>query len=65
MEKVQIIPKTKHMKNRVSQHGSVWHVISDEADRLLVRSLNETFRAPNGSMEHDLRWIRKDECNRL
>lgn len=66
-KQVRIVPKTRHMENRVSQHGSVWNIVSDDVHtgRVLVQSVGETFRAPDGKMEHDLRWVNRGEFVRL
>lgn len=61
--KVRVIPRTKHLSNRVHQHGEIWDVITqnDVTGQVLVRSERMTFRGGNGEMEHDLRWLNRGE----
>lgn len=64
---VKIVPHTRHLENRATQHGYVWEVIveNDTTGKVLVRSLDMTFRTPSGRMEHDLRWLNRGEFVRL
>lgn len=61
--KVRVIPITKHLMNRVHQHGEVWDVITrdDVTGRVLARSEEMTFKGAHGEMEHDLRWLNRGE----
>lgn len=65
-KQVRIIPHTRHLQNRVDQHGDVWNIIVENDDgRVLVQSLDKTFRGANGVMEHDLRWLERGDFIRL
>lgn len=60
MKQIKVIPITKHLKNRINQHGLIWNVLKQENDKILVESLNETFIC-NGIKSKDLRWLNKGE----
>ena len=57
--KVKIIPHTKHLHDRMHQHGEIWNVISrdDVSGRVLAQSQQLTFIGISGEKEHDLRWL--------
>lgn len=53
---VRLKGKTRHGKNRINQHGDVWEVIDEQLTRVLLQSLEETFKTTKGRQK-DWRWI--------
>lgn len=54
--KIKLSPKSQKAKNRISQHGNEWIVIEIRKDRILLRSLNQTFTNKK-QIQFDLRWV--------
>ena len=60
MSVIKLEGTSRHGKNRIAQHGSVWFV--EKVDKflgqpaMLLRSKNETFKCGNRWM-HDGRWV--------
>ena len=61
--KIKILPITKHLKNRIHQHGHIWDIITEDltTGRILAQSENLTFTCADGHKEHDLRWVNPGE----
>lgn len=59
MNQIKLIAKTRHAKNRISQHGEIWLIQSETKDKFLLRSLKKTFNLSNNNFDFDLRWISK------
>ena len=59
-QEVILIPKTRHAKNCIAQHGKNWFVqkVNVLTNRLLLRSSEPTFKGKySGIYSHDLRWV--------
>jgi hypothetical protein len=55
---VRLRGKTRHGKNRINQHGDVWEVVDEQLTKILLQSLQNTFKdTPNRVAEKDWRWI--------
>jgi hypothetical protein len=57
----ELTAKTKHGKNRIHQHGSLWEIVGDGVFRgqeaWSLKSLHPTFDRKRGV--HDGRWVLK------
>jgi len=54
MKLVKIIPKSQRAKNRVNEHGAVQEILVDKPNSFMVRSLNQTWKYPDGTMG---KWV--------
>ena len=55
---VRLKGKSRHGKNRINQHGDVWEVVDEQLTKLLLHSLEKTFKDTPGRVpEKDWRWI--------
>ena len=48
--------KTRHGKNRIQQHGTVWFVKEIRGSRMLLTSEHKT-EGPKHNKGHDWRWV--------
>lgn len=55
---VTIIPKTQRAKNRCKEHGENFEVLEQKDGRILVKSLQKSFRNKD-DMEHWMGWFSK------
>jgi len=59
---VRLKGKTRKGKNRINQHGDVWEVIDEQLTKILLQSLEKTFKdTPGRVAEKDWRWISATE----
>jgi len=57
---ITLKPKSKHGKDRIHQHGTVWKVRLMAGGRIFLESSNKTFRLgdhTNPTMTKDARWV--------
>jgi len=52
--------KSRHGKNRINQHGNEWVVLRMDGPKMLLRSLNKTFKDAPNKWSHDMRWVNTD-----
>ncbi|MBR19784.1 MAG: hypothetical protein CMA64_06525 [Euryarchaeota archaeon] len=59
-QRIRLIPKTRHGKNRIHQHGDEWVVINvgkfRGQDAVNLRSIGKTFKVGE-FMQFDGRWV--------
>lgn len=48
MKLVKIMPISKRAKNRVKEHGGIMEILVDKANSFMVRSVNDSWKYPNG-----------------
>jgi len=58
---ITVKPKSKRMKERVTQHGSSFVLLRTESHRVLVESLEKTWRH-QGKAHNWHGWITDDEA---
>lgn len=51
---------SRHGKNRINQHGEEWVVLRVDGPKVLLRSLNKTFKDGPNQWSHDMRWVNTD-----
>ena len=59
--------KTRHGKNRISEHGETWLVIREctRTNRVLLKSRTKSFKCKKTrTRSHDLRWVDLDGNDR-
>lgn len=56
---VKLTGITRHGKNRVNQHGNIWHIVDETLEEFLLISLGQTFSLGRGVFSEDKRWVFK------
>jgi hypothetical protein len=62
MKLVKLTPKCQRAKNRVKEHGETMEILLDFPDKVMVRSLNDTWTYPDGSKGKWVGTLRKEEA---
>lgn len=57
MKKIKVKPLNKWAKERVKQHGSEFEVVQEKQDRILVKSLEKTWRLKPGVPDFWMAWF--------